>query len=363
MFKISVAFSALYVKMSVEDFIMDLWTRLKHTKKPIVLYGMGDGGDKIIKALESYGIDASGVFASDGFVRRKLFHGMPLLTYAEAKDAFSDMIVLVAFGTGIKEVLDNIKRISGEQELYVPDVPVAGNTVFNTEFAKENADKMRFVYDRLATERDRFTFESLVRYKLSGRAEYLYRCEDSKDYAYSLLGLKADEVYVDCGAFIGDTVAEFVKLTKGYTAIYAIEPDGRTFRKLCANTESLGNIQCINAAVADKVGTTAFFAAGSRGSKQAEVGKEIPTVSIDSMLESRRASYIKMDVEGMEGDAIDGAFETIKQYRPKMYLSCYHRSEDLFDIPLRVLNIRDDYKLHIVHHPCLPAWDTAFVFV
>lgn len=342
---------------------MDLWTRLKNARKPIVLYGMGDGGDKIIKVLESYGVYVSGVFASDGFVKKKLFHGMPLMTYAEAKEAFGDMIVLIAFGTGIKEVLDNIKRIAKETELYVPDVPVAGDTLFNLRFAKDNAHKLRFVYSRLATERDRFAFECLVRYKLSGRAEYLYACEDSKEYAYSLLRLGNDETFVDCGAFIGDTVAEFLSVTGGHKAIYAIEPDGRTFRKLSANTEGVENIHLINAAAGDKVGFTHFSAVGSRGSKQTDGGIQLPTVSVDSVLEGKEATFIKMDVEGMEAAAIDGASETIKAYKPKMYLSCYHRSEDFFDIPLRVLSLREDYKLHIVHHPCLPAWDTAFIFV
>ena len=342
---------------------MDLWTRLKSTDKPIVLYGMGDGGDKIINALERYGIRPQGVFASDGFVRRKNFHGMPLMTYSEAKTAFGDMTVLVAFGTELPEVIANINRISREQELYVPDVPVAGDTLFNDGFASANADKLRYVYSRLATDADRFTFESLVRYKLSGRAQYLYRCEVSKAQAYTLLGLTKNEVYVDCGAFTGDTVAEFIAAAGGYDFIYAIEPDSRTFRKLSANTEAMERIHTVNAAVSHETGVTQFFAAGSRGSKQTSAGKETPTVSIDSLLDERRASFIKMDVEGMEADAIDGAAGTIKNHRPKMYLSCYHRSEDLFDIPLRVLNIRNDYKLHIVHHPCLPAWDTAFIFV
>lgn len=342
---------------------MNLWTRLKQTEKPIVLYGMGDGGDKILNALEGYGIKASGVFASDGFVKRKTFRGMPLMSYSEAKDTFGDMVVLLAFGTGIKEVLANIQRISKEQELYVPDVPVAGNTLFDYDFAKANAEKLRTVYNALASDSDRFTFESLVRYKLSGRAEYLYRCERSKDYAYSLLDLGNGETYVDCGAFIGDTVAEFVSAVDGYKYIYAIEPDIRTFKKLCTNTDGMENIRCINAAVADGNGTTSFFAAGSRGSRQHGLGVEIPTVSIDKVLDGKDASFIKMDVEGMESEAIDGAKETIAKHRPKMYLSCYHRSEDMFDIPLRVLAIRNDYKLHIVHHPCLPAWDTAFIFV
>ena len=64
----------------------DLWNYLKETEKPIVLYGMGNGADLIISASKKYGIKISGVFASDGFVRQKHFHGMPVTDYKTAKD-------------------------------------------------------------------------------------------------------------------------------------------------------------------------------------------------------------------------------------------------------------------------------------
>ena len=63
----------------------DLWTHLKETKKPIVLYGMGNGSDKIISVLNRYDIQISGVFESDGFVREKIFHGFKVTDYKTAK--------------------------------------------------------------------------------------------------------------------------------------------------------------------------------------------------------------------------------------------------------------------------------------
>ena len=77
----------------------DLWTYLKTATKPIVLYGMGNGADKIISVLNRYDIKISGVFASDGFVRKKVFHGFNVTDYKTAKDTFGDMIVLVCFGS------------------------------------------------------------------------------------------------------------------------------------------------------------------------------------------------------------------------------------------------------------------------
>jgi hypothetical protein len=70
-----------------------------------------------------------------------------------------------------------------------------------------------------------------------------------------------------------------------------------------------------------------------------------------------------MDIEGEELSAIKGAENTIKAYKPKMLISCYHKSEDLLEIPKAVLSIRNDYKVYMRHFPSVPAWDTVFYFV
>lgn len=94
---------------------------------------MGNGADKIINILEEKGIEFKGVFASDGFVKEKYFHGLKLSSYEELKQKFGDMIVLVCFGSSRLEVIENIKRISKEQELYAPEVPVFGDGLFTEE--------------------------------------------------------------------------------------------------------------------------------------------------------------------------------------------------------------------------------------
>ena len=63
-----------------------LWDYLKETKKPIILYGMGNGADMIIDVLSALGISHSDVFASDGFVRGHFFHGKKVLTFSEIKE-------------------------------------------------------------------------------------------------------------------------------------------------------------------------------------------------------------------------------------------------------------------------------------
>lgn len=341
----------------------DLWNYLKTASKPILLYGMGDGADKIISVLNRYGIKISGVFASDGFVRKKIFHGFEVCDYTTAKSRFGDMIVLLCFGTPLGSVIDNIKRIAAEQELYAPDVPVYGNTLFNMEYARENADKLRYIYNLLADEQSKKVFENTTLYKLSGDIRYLFDCESEPREAYeAILKLTDTETYFDLGAYRGDTVAEFLHYTKGYNKIVAVEPDKKTYIKLCTATEGIKNITNINAAVSDKCGKIEFCMNASRGSNAAG-GVLIDSISVDSLLNYGAPTFIKMDIEGAELAAVTGATENLIKHKPKLQLATYHRSEDLIVLPLSVLKINPEYKLYMRHFPCLPSWDINYYFI
>lgn len=342
----------------------DLWNYLKETKKPIVLYGMGNGADKIIKVLDGTGIPFKGVFASDGFVREKVFHGFKVTDFATLQKEFGDMIVLLCFGSSLPKVIENIKKIAQTQELYAPDVPVYGDILFDINYAKNNAQELKNVYDTLCDEISKRTFENTVKYKISGDIKYLFDCEVSEDEPYeSFLKLDQNEIFMDLGAYRGDTVKDFLKRVKNYQKIYAVEPDRKTFFKLTKECVGLKNAEFLNACISDTDGKRVFNMDSSRGSAVGKDGTEIDCFSIDGILKSAPASFIKMDIEGEELNAITGAKDTILKHKPKMLISCYHRSEDLIEIPKKVLEIRSDYKLFMRHFSSLPAWDTCFYFV
>ena len=172
----------------------ELWSYLKTAQKPIVLYGMGNGADKIINTLNYFGIEFQGVFASDGFVRNKLFHSHKISSYNELKQKFGDMIVLLCFGSSLPDVIENIKKIANEQELYAPEVPVIGGGLFTKEYFEENKANFDFVYSRLTDETSKKTYENILKYKLSGKINYLLDCEVSPDEPYNSF-LKLDIIH------------------------------------------------------------------------------------------------------------------------------------------------------------------------
>lgn len=340
----------------------DLWNYLKKTKKPIVLYGMGNGADKILSVCKEKGINISGVFSSDAFVREKTFHGMRVTDYNTAKETFGDMTVLVAFGTQLPGVIENIKRISRECELYFPDVPVCGEELFDGEFYGSRKARFDKIYGILADEQSKKVFKNIVNFKLTGDINCLFGCETEDDEAYgSFLELSGAETYLDLGAYRGDTVLSFLERVTGYEGIIALEPDPKSYEKLLAATAHIYNIRCINAAAAEHCGSKPFNTGGSRGFGAACKTATVKTVSVDSLGVS--PTYIKMDIEGDELSALSGAAETVRKLRPKMKIAAYHRTDDLVSIPEKVLSLCPDYKVYLRHTPCLPAWDVFYYFI
>ena len=342
----------------------DLWTYLKTANKPIVLYGMGNGADKIISVLNRYDIKISGVFASDGFVREKFFHGFKVTDYKTAKDTFGNMIVLVCFGSSLPDVIENIKRIAAEQELYAPDVPVYGDVLFNGEYARQNKESLEWVYNRLADDTSKKVFKCAVMYKLTGKIEYLFECQTpAKEIYENILKFNDDETYFDLGAYRGDTVEEFLSVVKDYKKIIAVEPDRKTYNKLCIATERVKNIENINACASDVDGEIQFEMHGSRGSTIGKGNDTITSVTVDSLSKNIYPTYIKMDIEGAELAAIEGGAKTIAECKPKMQIAAYHRSEDLVLIPQKVFDLNPNYKIYLRHFPSLPCWDMLYYFV
>lgn len=339
----------------------ELWKYLQTAKKPIVLYGMGNGADKVIDVLNAYGINFCGVFASDGFVREKYFHSHKISTYAELKEKYKDMIVLLCFGSSRPEVIENVLKIASEQELYAPEVPVIGGGLFTEEYLKQNAQDFHFVYSKLGDEISKKTFENIINYKISGKIDYLLDCQVSEDEPYDSFLKFQNESFIDLGAYNGDTVADFIKRCPEYREITAVEPDFKTFKKLQKNTQEIRDITLINACVSDSCGKVSFAMKGGRNSVISTTGTETDCISVDSL--NKNASFIKMDVEGEEIKAINGAKETIQNQKPKMLISAYHRTDDLISIPKLVLSLNPEYKMYIRHFSYLPAWDTNFYFV
>ncbi len=355
----------------------DIWTYLQKTDKKILMYGMGNGADKILSICERYGIEVSDFFASNGFVRGHFFHGKRVLSYSEACEKYGkeNMIVLLSFASSLPDVLSNIYRIAEECELYAPDVPVCGENLFNAEFFEANEDKIRKVTELLSDEGSKAVYSSVIDFKLSGDVKLLKTGHSDFAEVYEkMLRAESFERIADLGAYNGDTLREIATFAPNLKEAIAFEPDRRNHKKLeaYAEGEERFKIKAIKAAAWKGKETLLFDGSGNRNSTLISAGLEVnrppKTVevdaeSLDNILGGEGVDYIKFDVEGAEKEAISGAVQTIEKHRPALMISLYHRSEDIFELPLMIHERFPDYKFYFARREYIPAWDAVLIAV
>ncbi len=345
---------------------ISVWERLLQTTKPIVLYGMGNGADKIVDWCEANSVKISCIFASDEFVRGQSFRGFTVQKYQDIITQFGeDILVVIAFASERPEVLARFKELAEAHETLAPHLPLFDEpeTVSLAWLEKYEAE-LEKVYDNLADDASRETFAAVLNYKLSGKVEYLFACDTAReDDLRQIFSFGEKEVYMDLGAYNGDTVQEFLNLTGGkYQHIIAVEPDRRNCRKLTAMAEELGEITVHQCGVWSEAGELGFSDSGGRQSTFFAVQKKTVSVnSIDGLAQDLPVSYIKMDVEGAEVQALTGGAGVIKKFAPKMFIAAYHYDIDVFRLPLQIWKLVPEYKIFFRKHPYVPAWELNFL--
>ena len=357
------------------DFILEkqsVWELLSTTTKPVVLYGMGNGADKIIDWCEENQVRVQGVFASDEFVRGQQFRGFKVERYADIKARLgAELLVVIAFASERPEVLSRFKELAAEQEVVAPHLPLFNEeeTVSEAWLAK-HARELTEVYERLADEQSRKVFANTLNYKLSGKISYLFDCETQRqEDLRQLIRPDAEEIYMDLGAYNGDTIKELGELTDWrWCKVLAVEPDRRNCRKLRLLAEELTErglaVEVFESGIWNDEGELSFSDSGGRQSTfMGACKKVVPVTTIDAVAAGRAISYIKMDVEGAEVQALAGGVRTITQYKPKLFVAAYHYDVDLFRLPQLIWQLVPDYKVYLRKHPYVPAWELNYIAV
>lgn len=340
--------------------LTSVWTRLKTENKPVVLYGMGDGADKVLKASEQFGIKVSAVMASDDFVRGQSFHGFKVKKLSEVEAEYGDFNIALCFASQLTDVINTIKSVAKKHTTLVPSVPVFGDNLFDDKFIAENREDIEKAYNLLADKLSKKVYENVLKFYYTGELLLLDEITTDKDEAFNnILRLGDNEVYVDLGAYNGDTIDEFLHYCGGdYRKIIAFEPNSKNFAKLQAHCENLKNIDLWQLGAYNRNTILTFNNKAGRNSAIAETGTETRVACVDAILCGMAAGYIKADVEGADFETLLGMKNTLQNFKPKLNFAAYHRFEDIFRLPILINQLNPEYKIYLRHHPYIPAWDT-----
>lgn len=176
------------------------------------------------------------------------------------------------------------------------------------------------------------------------------------------------EVFIDAGGFDGETTKRFIEWCGGqYESIYAFEPMTDAYELMKNRLKDIPNVNLYKCALGSGKEEKCFAQTycgimGSHLGKNGDYVERVKVESIDDILCGKKATFIKMDIEGAELEALKGSIKTLRKYRPKLALSLYHKNEDLYTIPLWLKENIPDYKFYLRHYSN-KRWDLVLYAV
>ena len=351
-----------------------------HVGRGVILYGAGFACSVIYSILRRHEIPVLGVADSNATLHgTRTSFGTEVLSLDAALARCPDAKILISSPRYFLEIRRHLVRTLGSDRIFPFDLYHAhyfsGSQL--RSYITTHFEDYVWLYRRLEDELSRVTLDRIIWAHLTGTVEnFLLACSGTEDW-YSfreLIHPTGDEVFVDCGAFDGDTILLYDRLTEGrYRAIVACEPNPRIFNEMVRNTGNLSSdrLHLICAGAGSRQGEfeltdEGYFSAiqpddpsnkTNNGATFQVQLRPLDEITTELGLEP---TILKMDIEGAEYDALKGARNIISSGKPRLSICLYHRYDDLFRIPKLIESLNSNYRIYL-RHQSYAATDTILV--
>ena len=222
---------------------------------------------------------------------------------------------------------------------------------FEDDF-KKNHNKYLQTYNLLKDKKSKEIFTKIINFKISYDYAFMEGFTNNHTEQYfdkELIPNIKNICFVDAGGYVGDTTSEVITNFPDFKKIYLIEPISENIRIAKRELGHFTNIEFLICGVSNKKETLYFNEEKSFSTLYGKGTQSVQVDTIDNLI-NEKVDYIKLDIEGAEQDAIDGAKETIKQYKPILAICIYHKAEDWYKIPQKVLAIESAYDIYLRHY-------------
>lgn len=220
-----------------------------------------------------------------------------------------------------------------------------------------NTGKINEVRSSLCDEKSRYVFDTFVKNLKYNYYDYSDILEPGKHYfPEGIFTFSDDEIFIDAGCYDCANTLDFIEAVGGkFSQAYCFEPDSISYDRCCDIINSIpaisGRCTVIKGGLSDGNKTMQFHESGATDSGvSASRGSvvDVQLYKLDDKVD--RATFIKMDIEGEELNALAGAENIIKKCKPKLAISIYHKYEDLWEIPLYIKQLVPEYRFYMRHH-------------
>jgi FkbM family methyltransferase len=329
----------------------------------VVVFGAGNTSVLYQKCFEREGIQPVYYIDNSEAKQDTVFQGVPVISVEKLvslQKTFDKPVLVLICSTQI----DVCNQIQSQLQKH----GLTYTTVDRFVFGKKR-DSINAVYDVLEDDISREVYTQIIQSRLNNSAvpESLVRNGQYFLLPQFLKRLEK-EVFVDLGAYVGDTIEQYITKKSGvFKKVYAFEPDTLNFSALKYRTTRLKDewafsddkLTLIHGGVGAKTETKYFAASPNTDSarlganfitEKAEDAGKVMIYSLDDYFKEQQVTFIKADIESYEPEMLRGAVSVIKRDKPLLAICIYHNASDMFSIPLFIKELCSDYKLKIRHH-------------
>lgn len=332
---------------------------------PIILFGAGRLGRDLAAKLRSLGVVIHAFADNNPALWNTDIDGVrvrrPEDLAASHGSSAVFVVALLRAGGGHRDVYRQAVELGCKRVLpftqlawKYPDVFLPYYMVDLPHKLLAQADKVRQAFHLMSDEKSREEYVSQVEFRLTGDFRVLGPPDTSVEYFPSdLFSFRTDEVFVDCGAFDGDTIRTLLDLYQGrFQRIEAFEPDPINFQKLkdyvaTLDTAVRARMHLHELATGETACQLKFTTTGTMCSFIGPGETTIECQTLDQVLYSVAPTLIKMDIEGFEPEALRGGRRLIHEHRPVLVVCLYHIQDHLWKLPLLIHSFDSSYTYYI----------------
>jgi len=330
--------------------------------KPVVLFGAAKLSPHFIKYFVNKGTQILSLSDNDkNKIGKKLFRLM-IINKKDALKKFGKNIQVVVTSVHYEEIIQKLKKI-GFCNVFNPMYFFTLDSKFfnlltwknNINSIFKNKKKIKLVFSFFKDEESKKVYINIIRFRLTFDISVFNKIKDnnSEYFDKKIIKLSPKEVFLDGGAYDGDTIKMFIKKSKNiFNKIYAFEPDDKNFIQLNKYINKLSDERIISYKIGlGKIKEKLHFTnEGNLQSKITNKSKILIKILPIDFLKDIIFTYIKLDIEGFEKQALIGAIKTINKYKPKLAICVYHNIEDLWEIPYLINKVNKNYKFYLRHY-------------
>jgi len=329
----------------------------------LILFGAGSLGRLVLQGLKQAGMQPIAFADNNERLWNTEIGGVPVLPPSTASDRYRDsacFVVTIYNGSPARCQLNALgcKHVAPSAALFWKY-----GEVFTPNSGIELPHKLPAYADEIRACREVLADEDSRR-ELAGQLEWRYWLDDDSlpppldpretYFPMELMTPSENEVFVDCGSFQGDTIPSFTSHWNGrFRHIFAVEPDPQNREVLATTARNMGltdRLTVIPYAVGHQSGMVSFASSGTMASRIVEGGEQSISVEcrrLDDISWPVTPTYVKMDIEGAEPQALIGATDLLRRHQPILAVCTYHRTEHLWQIPNFIRSVAPEYNLFL----------------